>query len=149
MTYGSLNYEPIQYVPSFLEKQRKFWAGKVCWQMKRKKTGIINDPLGQTHNYASSEHYFLLFCFSRFEKWGGRTDVRTDRRTDNMCENNYLYRQWLWVGRVDQKKAMLKTLTSPSIHEVLLMPWCGNTLVLGSESKKSKNLHQTQYITVR
>ena len=40
------------------------------------KTGVINDPLGQTHSHASSEHCFLLFCFSRFEKWG-RTYVRT------------------------------------------------------------------------
>ena len=32
------------------------------------KTGVINDPLGQTHSHASSEHCFLLFCFSRFEK---------------------------------------------------------------------------------
>ena len=37
------------------------------------KTGVINDPLGQTHSHVSSEHCFLLFCFSRFEKWG-RTD---------------------------------------------------------------------------
>ena len=35
---------------------------------------MIHDPLGQTHNHVSSEHCFLLFCFSRFEKWG-RTDV--------------------------------------------------------------------------
>ena len=34
------------------------------------KTGVINDPLGQTHSHASSDHCFLLFCFSRFEKWG-------------------------------------------------------------------------------
>ena len=29
-------------------------------------TGVINDPLGQTHNPASSDHYFrlkfVLFC---------------------------------------------------------------------------------------
>ena len=25
------------------------------------KTGVINDPLGQTHSHASSEHCFLLF----------------------------------------------------------------------------------------
>ena len=38
------------------------------------KTGVINDPLGQNHSHASSEHCFLLFCFSRFEKWtNGRT----------------------------------------------------------------------------
>ena len=34
------------------------------------KTGVINDPLGQTHSHASSDHCFLLFCFARFEKWG-------------------------------------------------------------------------------
>ena len=31
---------------------------------------VTNDPLGQTHSHASSEHCFLLFCFSRFKKWG-------------------------------------------------------------------------------
>ena len=46
------------------------------------KTGVNNDPFGQTHSHASSEYCFLLFCFSRFEKWG---------RTDNICENNYPY----------------------------------------------------------
>ena len=30
----------------------------------------IDDPLGQTHSLTSSDHYFLLFCFARFEKWG-------------------------------------------------------------------------------
>ena len=40
-------------------------------ERKRNKTGrVINDPLGQTHNHASSEHCFLLFCFSIFEQWG-------------------------------------------------------------------------------
>ena len=62
-------------------------------KIKNNKIGVINDPLGQTHSHASREHCFLLFCFSRFEKWG---------RTDNMCENNDPYRSWLWVGRVDQ-----------------------------------------------
>ena len=57
--------------------------------------GVINDPLGQTHSHASSEHCFQLFCFFRFEKWG---------RTDNMCDNNDPYRPWLWVGRVDQQE---------------------------------------------
>ena len=39
------------------------------------KTGVINDSLGHTHSHASSEHCFLLFCFSRFDKWG--RNVRT------------------------------------------------------------------------
>ena len=56
------------------------------------------------YSHASSEHCFLLFCFSRFEKWG-----RTYRRTvtDKMCENNDPYRPWLWVGRVDQQFQLL------------------------------------------
>ena len=41
--------------------------------------GVINDPLGQTHSHASREHCFLLFCFSRFEKWG-RTDGQHVRK---------------------------------------------------------------------
>ena len=40
---------------------------------------------------------FALFCFARFWKVG------TDRRTVDMCKNNYHYRPWLWVGRVDQQ----------------------------------------------
>ena len=44
------------------------------------KTGVINDPLGQIHSHPSSEHCFLLFCFSKFEKWG-HTYVWTDGRT--------------------------------------------------------------------
>ena len=43
---------------------------------KHNKTAVIKDPLGQTHK----EHCFLLFCFSRFEKWGrmyGRTCAKT------------------------------------------------------------------------
>ena len=32
------------------------------------KTGVINDPLGQTHILASSEYCFCLkFCFARFK----------------------------------------------------------------------------------
>ena len=53
---------------------------------KLNKTDVINDPLGQTHS--------VFLCFARFEKWG---------RMDNMFENNYPNRLWLWIGRVDQK----------------------------------------------
>ena len=62
--------------------------------------GVIIDPIGQTHSHASSEHCFLLFCFSRFEKL--YFPRRTDVRTDDICENNDPYRPWLWVGRVHQ-----------------------------------------------
>ena len=55
------------------------------------KTSVINDPLGQTHNFASSDHCFLLFCSTRLEKWG-----RTYGRTI------YVKKQLLWVGRVDK-----------------------------------------------
>ena len=62
------------------KKQRTTFFGEKRWKEK----GVINDPLGQTHSLASSEHCFLLFCFARFEKWGrtyGRTDVRTCAKT--------------------------------------------------------------------
>ena len=45
--------------------------------INKHKTCVINDPLGQTHSLASSDRYFLLFCFARFEKWG-QTDGRTE-----------------------------------------------------------------------
>ena len=47
-----------------------------CMKIYVDKTGVINDPLGQTHSHSSNEHCFLLFCFSTFEKWG-RTYGRT------------------------------------------------------------------------
>ena len=59
---------------------------------------IINDPLGQTHSPANSDHYsrlkFVLFC--EILKSG-------DGRTDNTCENSDHYRPWLWVVLVDQQ----------------------------------------------
>ena len=47
---------------------------KLKLNLRIHKTGVINDPLGQTHSHASREHCFLLFCFARFEKWG-RMDI--------------------------------------------------------------------------
>ena len=52
------------------------------------KTGVIDDPLFQTHSQASSEHCFLLFCIARFEKWGqtyGQTDAKTMIPTVRDC----------------------------------------------------------------
>ena len=63
------------------------------------KTGVINDPLCQTHSLASSEH---CFCLKFVLFWKVGTGVQTYGRTNNMCENNDPYRPWLWVGRVDQ-----------------------------------------------
>ena len=51
-----------------------------------------NDPLGQIHNPASSDHYSHLKIVSL--KSG---------RTNNMCENSDHYRLWQWVGLVDQQ----------------------------------------------
>ena len=82
---------------------------------KGHQTGVINDPLSQTHSHASSEHCFLLFCFARSEKWG-RTDERMNGRTDNIFENNDYYRPWLWVGRVDQ-------LIVLKYYNLLLIQW--------------------------
>ena len=65
--------------------------------IKINKAGVINDPLGQIHSHASSEHCFLLFCFATFEKWGqdGRT---TCAKTMIPTGRDFL------VGRVDQKQ---------------------------------------------
>ena len=58
------------------------------------KQGVINDPICQTHNSTSSDHYtWKLVCFARLWKWG---------RTDDICENSDHYRPWLLLGQVDQ-----------------------------------------------
>ena len=44
---------------------------------KTNKTGVINDPLGQTHSHASSEHCFVLFVFVDLKSGDGRTDEWT------------------------------------------------------------------------
>ena len=68
-----------------LERRIKSFARKRS--RKKNKTGVINDPLGQTYSLASSEHCFhSCFVPLDFEMWGW-TDVQTD-----MCENNYPYR---------------------------------------------------------
>ena len=63
------------------------------------KTGVIYDPLGQTHSLTSSEHYFhatfVLFC----DIWKVGTDGRTD--------GQHVWKRWslpaVIVGfRVDQ-----------------------------------------------
>ena len=51
------------------------------------KTGVINDPLGQTHSLASSEHCFRL-KFVLFSKVGTDADVQMD----DTCKNNDPYR---------------------------------------------------------
>ena len=42
-------------------------------------TGVINDPLGQTHSHASSEHCLLLFCFARRMETCAKTIIPTGR----------------------------------------------------------------------
>ena len=94
------------------------------FENKTNKTGVINDPLGQTHSHASSEHCFLLFCFSRFEKWGWM-----DVQTYNMCENNDPYRPWLWIGRVDQNCRVNRWIQERLILQIAYFPfsiWTGN-----------------------
>ena len=65
------------------------------------KTGVNNDPFGQTHSLASSGHCFplisVLFCFL----WG---------RTDDMCENNYHYLPWQWLNMMDVQTAFLNLM---------------------------------------
>ena len=58
---------------SWLAMQRSSWKWLgVCNEIK--KTGVINDLLGQTHNLAISDHYFLLVYFLDLKSGDGRTD---------------------------------------------------------------------------
>ena len=72
-------------------------------EVRSHKTGVINDPLGQTHSHASSKHCFLLFCFARFEKWGqtdGRTTcVKTMIPTGSDCGSAEWINKgyWIWL----------------------------------------------------
>ena len=48
-------------------------------KIRKNKTCVINDPLGQTDSLASSDHCFLLFIVLLYWKSGdGRTDERTN-----------------------------------------------------------------------
>ena len=53
----------------------------------------------RAHSHTSSEHCFLLFCFSRFETWG----------CTDMCENNDPYDP---TGRDFGLAEWISTLTS-------------------------------------
>ena len=65
--------------------------------------------------------FSVVFCFARFEKWG-RTDGRTNERTDNMCKNSDdHYRPWLWVGRVDQL-LWIRYIFGPILRSTRLRP---------------------------
>ena len=56
------------------------------------KTGVINDPLGQTRSLASSE---LLLDF---EKWGGRTERRTTC-AETMIPTGRDFRSAEWINK--------------------------------------------------
>ena len=75
--------------------------------LKLFKTGVINDLLDQTHSHASSEHCFLLFCFSRFEKWG-----RTYGQTDNMIVRKQLSLPALTLAWLSGSKTLSLNLNS-------------------------------------
>ena len=75
-----------------------------AWPQNRNsnKTGAINDPVGQTHSLASSEHCFAwnLFCFARFWKANGWTTcAKTMITTGRDCGptewiNNPIHEHW-------------------------------------------------------
>ena len=61
-------------IPKFSELQQRLGMGRKI--EKEQDMCTINDPLGQTHSPASSDHYYRLkfvFVLQDFEKWG-RTD---------------------------------------------------------------------------
>ena len=79
--FSNLKFPSLALLIGLKFSERIFWGVvlRSSSNLRRNKTGGINDPLGQTHGHASSEHCFLLFCFSRFEKWG-RTDGQHVRK---------------------------------------------------------------------
>ena len=60
-----------------------------------KKTGVINDPLDQTHSHASNDHRFLLFCFSRLKSGDGRTDNITCAKTMIPTDRDFGLAEWI------------------------------------------------------
>ena len=58
----------------------------------------INDPLGQTHGPAGSNHYSHLKFVSFPIFWKVGTGVRTDKT----CKNSDHSGLYLWVGLMDQ-----------------------------------------------
>ena len=53
------------------------------WRYNNDMTGVINDPLGQTHSLASSEHCFHFVLFGLIWKVG--MDLRTMISTGHDC----------------------------------------------------------------
>ena len=65
------------------------------YRISEYKTGVINDPLGQTYTVSPVVTLLSLeICFvcQIFKSGDRHTDVRTNVRTDNMRENNKNYR---------------------------------------------------------
>ena len=77
---------------NFLSKFRYYgiWYEHTNYIMNIYKTGVIDDPLGQTHSPACSNNFFHFKIALFFE-------ILT-----YMCENCDHYRPWLWIGLVDQ-----------------------------------------------
>ena len=74
-------------------------SGRENSEKGKNKTGVINDPLGQTHSLLSSEHWFCLkfVFFARFWKVG--KDGRTDGQ--HMCENNdHYFGSGEWINNI-------------------------------------------------
>ena len=93
-TFGTNNNknvcDVISYKTTYFTFMKYLIYGALFRQAKtficmKYKTGVINDSLGQTHSLAGSQHCFLLFCFSRFEKWG---------RTYGWTYGQYVRKQW-------------------------------------------------------
>ena len=58
-------------------------------KIKLSKTGVINDPLGQTHSLGSSEHCFRLKFVLFWKSGDGRTDGRTDKVFSQSRKNTF------------------------------------------------------------
>ena len=110
---------------SIQAKSLLYFSGKLWCN----KAGVINDQLGQTHSHASSEHCSLLFCFSRFEKWGRTYGRTTCAKTMSPTGRDFGLAEWI-------KKIKLVTTTSTMI-------------ITGKKSWQKKNEKKKEALKIR
>ena len=91
------------------------------------KTGVINDPLSQTHSLASSEHCFHFVMFCQILKSGdGRTYGQTYGRM-TCAKNNipigrdcgsaeWIHKLWLCANKTDLSTCTLFCLPSSTVR---------------------------------
>ena len=90
---------------------------EILREIKKNKTGAINDPLGQTHSIASSEHGFHCFVLLDFEKWDGFVSLDFEK----------------WDGRTTCAETMI-----PTGRDCGLAEWINKAQFVTRTAKQTK-----------